>query len=109
MSIKFCVSDSIKQPSSIYAGINGGIKEIKSVYVGNENNEAVKVWEKDSSIQITKSAYIAKSRGLSFAVEIPGNDTTCTCNSNSELIVSENIVTMLDTGTIGAITPITVS
>ena len=53
MSIKFCVGNSIKEPSSIYAGINGGIKEIKSVYVGNENNEAVKVWGKDECIEIT--------------------------------------------------------
>ena len=108
MSIKFGVGNSIKEPSSIYAGINDSVREIKAVYVGNENNEAVKVWGKDRSIQITKNVYIAKSRGLSFAVEIPGNDTTCTCNSNSELIVSENIITMLDTGTIGSITPITV-
>lgn len=47
MSIKFNACNSIKYPSSIYAGINGSVRDVKSVYVGNSNNKAVKVWGED--------------------------------------------------------------
>lgn len=66
MSIKFGASNSIKAPGSIYAGINGNIKEVKSAYVGNENNIAVKVWEKRSDKGII---YFPTSTGTLYTMD----------------------------------------